>query len=103
MKNKIFGNKSNPEEIQKIRETRIKTALNEVQAKNNAGPKGLGEYTMEAFKDAAANYGTYAMNGFKNTTQGGRRNRRNRTRRNRRNITRRNIRNIRSRTGKNRK
>jgi hypothetical protein len=83
IKRMTFGNKSNPEEIQKVRETRIKTALNEVQAKNNAGPKGLGEYTLEAFKDAAANYGNYVMNGFKNTTQGGRR-RKNRTRRTRR-------------------
>jgi hypothetical protein len=95
MKNKIFGNKSNPEEIQKVRETKIKTALNEVEAKNNAGPKGLGEYTLAAFKDAAVNYGSYVMNGFKNTTQGGRRNRRNRRNRTRRNR--------RSRTGKNRK
>jgi hypothetical protein len=103
MKNKIFGNKSNPEEIQKVRETRIKTALNEVQAKNNEGPKGLGEYKLAAFKDAAVNYGNYVMNGFKNTTQGGRRNRKNRTRRNMRSRTRRNMKSRRSRTGKNRK
>jgi hypothetical protein len=104
MKRMMFGNKSSSGEIEKVRETRIKTALNEVQAKNNAGPQGLGSYTMEAFKDAAANYGTYAMNGFKNTTQGGRRNRRNRsTRRNIKSRTRRNMKSRRSRTGKNRK
>ena len=87
MKRMTFGNNSSPEEIQKVRETRIKTALNEVQNRNNAGPQGLGTYTLEAFKDAAANYSNYAMNGFKNTTQGGRRrrnikSRRRRTRRN---------------------
>ena len=76
MKRMTVGNNSSPEEIQKVRETRIKTALNEVQNKNNADPQGLGSYTMEAFKDAAANYSNYAMNGFKNTTQGGRRRRR---------------------------
>lgn len=75
MKRMTVGNNSSPEEIQKVRETRIKTALNEVQNRNNAGPQGLGSYTMEAFKDAAANYSNYAMNGFKNTTQGGRRRR----------------------------
>ena len=68
-----FGN--NPqsvEQIQSVRDQRIRQALNEVLAMPN-----LGSYqALNAIGDATGNYLKYMANGFSNRTRGGKRRRR---------------------------
>jgi hypothetical protein len=66
------NNPMSVEQVQSVRDQRIRQALNEVLAMPN-----LGKYqALNAIGDATGNYLKYMVNGFSNRTRGGRRRRR---------------------------
>ena len=66
------NNPMSVEQIQSVRDQRIRQALNEVLAMPN-----LGKYqALNAIGDATGNYLKYMVNGFSNRTRGGKRRRR---------------------------
>ena len=76
---RMGNNPMSVEQIQSVRDQRIRQALNEVLAMPN-----LGKYqALNAFGDTFGNYANYMVNGFSNKTRGGKRRRRRGTRRHR--------------------
>jgi len=75
---RIGNNSMSVEQVQSVRDQRIRQALNEVLAMPN-----LGKYqALNAFGDSIGNHLKYMANGFSNKTRGGKRRRRRGTRRN---------------------
>ena len=69
---RMGNNPMSVEQVQSVRDQRIRQALNEVLAMPN-----LGKYqALNAIGDATGNYLKYMVNGFSNRTRGGRRRRR---------------------------
>jgi hypothetical protein len=69
---RLGNNSMSVEQIQSVRDQRIRQALNEVLAMPN-----LGKYqALNAIGDATGNYLKYMVNGFSNRTRGGKRRRR---------------------------
>ena len=69
---RMGNNPMSVEQIQSVRDQRIRQALNEVLAMPN-----LGKYqALNAIGDATGNYLKYMVNGFSNRTRGGKRRRR---------------------------
>jgi hypothetical protein len=76
---RMGNNSMSVQQIQSVRDQRIRQALNEVLAMPN-----LGKYqALNAFGDTFGNYANYMVNGFSNKTRGGKRRRRRGTRRHR--------------------
>jgi hypothetical protein len=69
---RMGNNPMSVEQVQTVRDQRIRQALNEVLAMPN-----LGKYqALNAIGDATGNYLKYMVNGFSNRTRGGKRRRR---------------------------